>query len=154
MKEVKYIEIVLENCDEIRVDRKYLGWFDMDGLTKGVHRIACNAIAETQSAESVFIHLLKDFEYKDICGEMQPAFKRIKDFHDITAIDVHFEDGSHDYYFVPYDDEEEDVLGTPNLSQKEIEKNGQLYIFISKKNKIEDFIDEETINMDFSQDFS
>lgn len=154
MKEVKYIEIILENCDEIRVNRENLGWFDMIGLNKEIHRITSNTIVETKSVSGILIHLLKNFEYEDICGNKQSAFKRIKDFHDITAIDVYFDDGSHDYYFVPYDDEEDDVLGTPNLNQKEVEKNGQLYIFISKDNTLKDFIDEETLNMDLSLEFS
>ena len=61
MKEVKYIEIILENCDEIRVNRENLGWFDMIGLNKEIHRITSNAIVETKSVSGILIHLLKNF---------------------------------------------------------------------------------------------
>ena len=45
-----YIEFIFENCDSIKIEGKYIGYFLVDDLKTSIKRIASNSIEKMDSA--------------------------------------------------------------------------------------------------------
>lgn len=55
MKEVKSVELVLENLESIEVKREHIGMFHVSNLKRSISRNAINSISDYVTAEEVFI---------------------------------------------------------------------------------------------------
>ena len=158
MKNIKSIELILENCEVIEIESKYIGMFRMDDIRTSIYRIACNAISKSQTAHSVAIEIFSEANVKyspfGNCEE-QLKFYRLAEWKDITSIELHYEDGSTETYYVDYDDGENDALGAENLNQKNyISTLGNLYIVIEKDKTVFDYFDKEEVEDVESINFS
>lgn len=173
MNGISRIEIGLENCEVITIDGKYIGAFYVENIKTTISRMGCNYIGKYQSCDSFVIEINrgadcvnKPFGIDDEDSKMS-IFKRLLTFRDITSIRIFYdkknekyedvETGETDEFYVPYEEECEGQLGSPNVYQScYINSYGDLYIVISKDDKIEDFFDieeiedEEFLNFQFS----
>jgi len=154
---LKTITFGLENCDYITIDGKYIGNFLVGDITTSIRRIACNAIGKMDVCNKFIIEIHKDansphrpFEQLD---SKENVFDRLVKYNDITSIsfdliNTYYEENQsltvehYDYYVSWIGDSDEN-----NESQKSyISDEGNLYIVISEKQKIEDFFDYDEIN--------
>ena len=162
MNGISKIEIGLENCEVITIDGKYIGDFDVYNICTNISRMGCNYIGKAKSCDSFIIEIYRDANVvnnpfgteDDNDGKI---FERIKQYNDITSVTVYYdkkdedyndiETGESDYFYVPYQEETEGQLGSPNIYQSTYINNfGDLYIVIDKEEKIFDLFDEEEIN--------
>lgn len=161
---LKEITFLLENCDDITIDGKYVGDFLVDDIRTSIKRIGCNAIDRMDVAHTFAIEIHKDANKKRYAfGQKEweeMTFNRLIDFNDITSIqfelfDDYVEDGQepiteHYYYFVHWTGED----SQENDSQKSyVSKVGNLYIVIADGKNIEDFFYKESIDDSDHMDF-
>ncbi len=150
-KFVKFIDIVFENCEYVRIPFSFLGVFYIGRISTKVERTASNAIEKHKIAKKVFIEIFAevDDETLNSCKEgniTMSIINRIVSYSDITQIKVYYEDGSEEQYLVPYKVKDSMNYG-PNVYQKNyISKLGHLYLAIGKKAKLESFLSDEDIN--------
>lgn len=149
---IEYIEFILENCETIRIPRKYIGYFMIDDIKNSFTRTALNAIGETIIAKNVLISIHKDAN-KNPCESFMfgaplednnyPTFERLS-YNDITSICIHYLWGEEKSYYVDYDEANSGLIDTINKNQYSVEKYGDLYIHICEKGKEEiEFPDDE-----------
>lgn len=162
MNGISKIEIVLENCEVITINEKYIGDFNISNIHTDISRMGCNYIGKMQCCDSFLIEIYRDanvvnkpFGYED--ENQTKIFERIALYNDITSIDVYYDKkydnykdvktGEHDCIYVPYEEINKNQLGSPNKYQSTyINKYGDLYIVVDKDNKISDKFDLEEID--------
>lgn len=149
MCEVKYIELLLENCENIVLPRNVLGNVYIGKIYNEVARIACNSIRRVTCADEVALEI---FPEANTLGVRVPNFNdntildRLCKYRDVTHINVVYEDDTKQYICVDYHSES-DMLGADNEYQKNyLSDLGALYIVISKDKGIADFFDFSVIN--------
>ncbi|MCA1027071.1 hypothetical protein LCM23_13295 [Cytobacillus kochii] len=142
MKEIDSIEIVLENCESIKIGREDLGTFEVSDIKRSISRMAMNSISDSMSAEEIFIQISPKANvhssfistWHDEESGIKP-FDRLTNHNDITAININYQNGSSEYIFVNWggDSECENSFQTSETNKH----NGDLFIAISEKNKAE-----------------
>lgn len=154
---LKEITFVLENCDLITIDGKYIGDFIIEDIHTDIRRIACNSINKMEIANVFAIEIHKDankerYEF-GVAGQPQMTFDRLSAYSDITEIefvliDDYTDDGeivySEKYNYYVYWNSTDDQT---NKAQKDyISKDGNLYIVIAESKGIEDYFDKDVID--------
>lgn len=141
-KQVEYIDLVFENCEWVRFTEG-VGHFHLGKLEPSIDRVAMNSIRKHTLVKEVAMQISKDAKYqrdKNFSDDTH-IFERIVKWNDITHIDIGYEDGSEESYYVDYAEPEgkEDELGAPNINQKSVISNGgNLYIVIDEEKDIKD----------------
>ena len=159
------ITFVMENCDTITIDGKYIGDFEVDDIRTSISRVACNAIMKMEVAHLVFIEVHKDgnekyheFGQNDSSFEIE-KFKRLLG-DDITAIEFDLvdpcvEDGKeprreHYEYYVHWIGPNEYVNASSHTFVSDL---GHLYIFIGPEEKLNELVDKDVLNNQGDIDF-
>lgn len=168
---LKYIEFILENCDSIKIEGKYIGNFLVEDIKTSIQRIACNAINRMDTANTFVIEIHKDankerYQFDQTQREdfKQMTFDRLTSSNDITSIEFELEEAypseqsaapcrEHYHYYVKWEGESDYT----NEAQKTyLSMDGNLYIVIADGKKIEDIFDineiEDKEYMDFHFD--
>ncbi|MBQ6697087.1 MAG: hypothetical protein IJN16_10335 [Lachnospiraceae bacterium] len=166
---LKYIEFILENCDSIIIDGKYVGEFIVDDLHTSFRRMASNYIGKLETADTFAIEIHKDADveryqfgetqYEDF---RQGTFERLL-CKDITAIRFRLTDeeireyeeadseATDDYlYYVDWIGEDDYENPAQRCYVSEV---GHLYMVIAAEKSIEDFFDLAEINDSDYMDF-
>ncbi|MBQ6521006.1 MAG: hypothetical protein IJI14_20050 [Anaerolineaceae bacterium] len=154
-KELKYIELVLENCECITFQRNVIGRFILDHIKTIVARMAMNSITEYKVAGTLAVEIFSEGN-EDYCPfgfaeDKTTKFGRLSSFNDLSGIEVHYDDGTSDYYLLEYDEEPglENIIGAPNINEKQyISKPGNLYIVVDKTKDIKDYFEQDEIEGD------
>lgn len=154
-KKLKQIDIVLENCEVIRVPIEQVHHFYANNITNNIglneDDETLDTISRTDELDIILgqeanIELKHDYD-NGIFDDCK-VFDRLTRHNDITHIDLIFTDDTNMYLSVPYEEENPAVLGSPNLCQySEMNGNGELRINISKSNikQIQDAQKEDSI---------
>lgn len=163
---LKYITFVLENCDVITIDGKYIGTFLVDDIQTSISRVACNSIMKMDIANTIVIEIHKDANKKrcpfgsNFNDNGHMTFDRFKECNDITSIEFKLEETYVEKEKEPYIEEynyfvdwvgDNDYINEAQTTYISNDKN--LYIVIAKDKNIEDFFDLEEINDSESMDF-
>lgn len=157
---IKEIHFILENCDMITVDGKYIGDFCMEDIRTSIKRIACNAIEKMQTCYSFLIEIHKDankerYQFGQISERFkQTTFARLTEFNDITQVEIILTDESgeeiKEHYFLHWTGESD----CENNAQKSyISKPGHLYIVVAEGEDLKDFFDLEELDDEEEIDF-
>lgn len=165
---LKYITFVLENCDSITIDGKYVGNFIVDNLHTSIKRIAMNVIERIDIADTFVIEICGDAnveryqfgqtQYEDF---KQMTFDRLIGVRDITNIEFELveddcivEDGE-----VPRTEHYEYCLNWTgnsdyiNESQETyLSQADNLYIVVSEDKSLSDFFDFDEIDDEENMD--
>lgn len=140
IKEIKSIELVLENCEVIVVEKESIGTMNLTNIHRSIRRVATNSVSDLLQAEEVFIQISSKVNhvssYSLSLGSGTP-FERLMQYGDITAVLINYEDGSEEYIFVDWSEGCE----YNNLYQSSAvnEQTGDLYLVISPKETVESF---------------
>lgn len=158
MNRVKKVEFIFENCESFEIESKYFGGFQVSDITTSVFRIACNSISKMTTAHTIAFEIFSEGndQYNPFGNsENTRKFDRIEAWRDITSIVLFYDDGTHESYYVDYDEEVEGALGAENLNQHTyLSALGNLYIVIAKGKDVFDFFDKEEIESEESINFS
>ena len=148
MKTIKNIEIVFENCDAITIEPKYFFEFYISQIEPIINRIGCNTIAKCNIAKHIAFGISRnaDEEYYQFGMVYQENFKktyfnRIKDC-DITAFDLHYEDGTHETIYVEYS---ADSYCTNSNQNYYVNNFGDLFVTIIHDKGVFDVFDKDDI---------
>lgn len=130
---IAYIDLILENCEVIRVPRQYIGEFLLDDIKIKISRVACNSIKKSFIAKDFIMSIHADFNERYEHGI--DTFSRLS-CNDITEVVIGYLWGEEESYFVDYDEgENEGVLGAANINQSTVVKYGDLYIRVNADKK-------------------
>ena len=148
--QIKKIELVLENCEVVVVDAKYIGFLLIDAVSHEITNFGINDIGEINRCGKFYIELHKDLDkygvaesYLAHIDEPQPnIFDRLTYFNDITQVEIHYDNGEVKNYYVDYWGDE-----TNAYQQSHISAAGHLYIKVNSQNhSFEDIFGNNTLN--------
>ena len=138
---VESITFVFENCESIEFSMKYVGLFYINDITQNIKRFALNSVKKIDVAKELFIEIFSEGDEKYnrycTCGK----FERLLQYRDIVYVDIKYDDGHVDTIYVDYDGDMQNMYQDNYLS-----KLGNLYISISRKKQVDDFILERDAN--------
>lgn len=155
-EQIKKIELVLENCECVNIEGKYIGHLSMENIKRSINRVASNAIFDMSICGHFSISINRKAEYDESSGEelfdgfgKQSPLERLLNYPDITSVYIHFSDGKTEQFYVEWDGGECD-----NDNQKTyMNEFGDLFIVIDKELKLEDVFDVEEIEDEKHMDF-
>lgn len=134
---IKYIDLVLENCDVVRLEPKDVKRFHVEGITEGIDYYGTSHISRTRRCTyfGILIDNPKEipqvgFSYPDNTN----AYEMIIAYSDITAIDIIYDDDTNEYTYVDFN-EHNDFY---NINQKNEYYNNMLEVTITESNSIEE----------------
>ncbi|MNW58656.1 hypothetical protein D3C74_365350 [compost metagenome] len=142
MKNIKYIDIVLENCEVIRVKKEHIYCLSLSNITRSIHHSSLNNTLEFIEAKGTFIKLLLQGNYMDAFLDPENwkpdylPFSRLQEHHDITHVDVIYEDDSNEYISVNWGGDSD----YSNSNQKTVlDMGGNLLIGIGEEDEVKEF---------------
>ncbi|HCT0315769.1 TPA: hypothetical protein LQO10_002427, partial [Staphylococcus pseudintermedius] len=104
---IKYIDLVLENCDVVRLEPKEVIRFDIEGITKEINYYGTykgiSDISRTRHCTYFGILIDKPTEIPQVSfayPDNTNAYEMITTYSNITAIDIIYEDGTNEYIYV------------------------------------------------------
>ena len=153
MTKVKEIELVLENCEYIKIPTKHLGNIIIEDIDTSVRRNAINSIDKLQTANSIYLDIIKPETIKTLGlfdeddEESLSCSKRLIQHADITSVEVAYDDNSKEEYFVDWDWDNEYVN---SYQDTQLAKNGNLHVLINRKKKLKDFLDNENFEVSYN----
>lgn len=136
-KRAESIEITFENLDYINIPAEYFGEFYITGIRTTVERLALNAILQRKKADQIEFELLArvDVALSDMSHDLSflpderlSLLKRIENRRDIAYLDIYYDDGSSDQFYLPWEDAESETRN--KLLQAKIVDNGNLLVNI------------------------
>ena len=118
IKALEYIELTLENCESIFVDKKDIIHFYIGDITENLFfDRGCDSfnVGESQDANFFTLTIPKGLKYKSFNSKTKYSVaKRLKKWRDITQITLHYDNDKEASCFVPYMEEDPLQLGSPN----------------------------------------
>ena len=136
-KRLKVIKIIFENLDTIDIPAVYFKRFCISGIHTTVERLAPNAIFQRTKADQIELELLAqvDTAMLDMSRDLffRPEenwslLKRIENRRDLAILDLHYDDGSPERIYLPWEDT---ANRCHNRLLKTQRNNGNLIITIS-----------------------
>lgn len=138
---IKYIDLVLENCDVVRLEPKDVNRFHISGITEGIDYYGIykgtSNISRTHHCTYFGILINKPKEIPQV-GFSYPdntdAYEMITAYSDITAIDIIYENDANEYIYVDFNEYNDNY----NINQKNDYYNNMLEITITESNSREE----------------
>jgi hypothetical protein len=149
---IRSVDLVLENCEVLTIEGKYIGDFYLGDIRQKIARMACNHIGMEEICHSFYMEIHKDASKDVDCfGIKTNVFERLQAYSDITQVTVRLYD---QYAEEPEEDVEKRYLlhwGGDSEYENEYQKSlvadtGWLYIVVEKDKSIEDVFDLDSIN--------
>jgi hypothetical protein len=163
---IRKLELVLENCEVVTIDGKYIGQFFAGEIKKSISRMGCNHIGIMDICYEFGVEIHKDAnkKYAPFGDEKWEtlAFDRLTQYNDITSVTIHLydqyneetrDDTSKDtveHYYVHWEgdsDYENDV------QHSKIANTGWFYMVIGKDLNLEDVFPSEEVDDEEYADF-
>lgn len=162
---IRKLELVLENCDVVTIDGKYIGHFHAGDIRKSISRMSWNWIDVQEICHEFCIEIHPDANkmmHELGCEEFAVlTFDRLSRHNDIASMNIYLYD-QHDkearadeskdtvyHYFVHWDgDDYKNSLQTSKIS-----KPGWLYIGIGKNVNLEEIFPAEYVDDEETVDF-
>ena len=116
-KRVKSVEITFENLDYILVPVEYFEDFYISGIRTTVERPALNAVLQRTIPDRVEVELSAriDVALSDLSSDLSftseenlSLLKRIESRRDIAYLDLYYDDGSSDQFYLPWEDDQDE----------------------------------------------
>ena len=141
MDKVQSITFVFENCESLEFPIRYFGLVNIEDIQTNVRRLAMNSVKKIEVAKEVFLEIFaeanKVYDWYNNCY----PFVRLMKYPDIVYLDIKYEDGDVETIYVDTTNAER------NMNQDMwVSKLGNLYISISKRRLVSDFIYEKDAN--------
>lgn len=137
--QIKAIELVLENCEVIKIDEEYIGYVWMRGIREELARLGCNYISMHKYCKEFFIEIRKDVknETSNVKFDERTPIERLIECADICTVRLIYDDKSYEDIDVPWDEDNETVN---KYQDHYISEHGNLYLYVGKKD-IEKYLD-------------
>ena len=141
MDKIDHTDIVFENCDlcTIPSDDGHMLDFNLIGITDSAMSVNLNEeFYSVKVAREVYLEFSKDaLSILSYWSKLDNFIKNTLEdhlkFRDITSIHIYYGDNKSIQYYVPYREEDETKLGSPNLYQiNEFLPDGSCKVTIKK----------------------
>ena len=138
-KKVKSVGLIFENLDYVDIPAEYFGEFCISGIRTTVERLAFNAILQRTKSDDIEFELLSQVDdvlpeltqdLSFVSDEQSSLLRRIANRRDITSLDLRYDDGSSDQFYVPWEDAEDEWHN--RLLKGKISNAGNLFVKIQK----------------------
>ena len=138
-KRVESVEITFENLDYILVPVEYFEDFYITGIRTTVERLALNIILQRTIPDRVEIELSAriDVALSDLSSDLSftpeenlSLLKRIESRRDIAYLDLYYDDGSSDQFYLPWEDDQDECKN--KLLKVNYNDSGNLMITIEE----------------------
>jgi len=146
MDEIKDIELVLENCEIIKIQKENLGVFMIDNIKRSIRRVAVNSVSSGLYSDKVVMQINSLANENSFSSYGSVPFDRLREFNDVAAVYVNYKNGHKELIYVDWnlDSEHENSHQTSLLN----EKTGDLYLVICATETAQDFFEEELTSED------
>ena len=139
---VESINIILENCEVIGINRQYVGAFYITDIKRTISRLAMNSISDTINSDEIFIQVSSKANdvsaYLTTWGDnTTKPFDRIRQHNDITAIEIVWENKTNEYIYVDWGGNSD--YTNSNQTSAINETTGDLYIAVSENETVSEF---------------
>ena len=136
---VKYVELVFENCEVAKLDVNMFKYFYMSGihdtLSVNCFQYEKGEWSKHLGCDYFHIQILPEGLKQVLTMEQVTLKERLERHSDITCVDVTYEDGTEESYYVPWPDDEEFTntyqtitnAGTDDAMDITISKENNLY---------------------------
>lgn len=146
---IKSVELALENCEVITIDKELLGFLYLGDLNTTFCK-EYNSLLETTVCKDFAIEIHRDLsknkETQYLFGQTDDErnpIERLLKYQDITQIQINFDNDSSKHYYAHWHDEDE----YDNRYQYNKKNDfGDLYIVISEDKDFEHFFIDSLIN--------
>lgn len=139
-KKVETVSITFENLDFVNIPAGYFGDFHISGIHTTAERVGLNTILQRTNpdtvrfelcpqVDAVLPELTQDLSF--IPEEDSSLLKRIANRRDITSLDLFYDDNSHDLFYVPWEDAEDEYHN--KLLHAQINNDGALFVTIQQQ---------------------
>lgn len=141
------ITLVLENCDWITIDGKYIKRFFVEDVKMSIRRTAINSIDKIEKVHHFAMEIDKNANIDRYAFEQEhddfkeKLFDRLLEYDDITQIEFNLVGNldenyrEHHHYYLAWESDDENN----NAAQKSrLDEHGNLYILVDKDMEIED----------------
>ena len=141
MDRVQSITFVFESGESLEFPIRYFGMVNINDVQTNVQRLALNSVKKIQVSKEVFLEIFAEanaeYDWVSNCYR----FSRLLKHPDIVYLELLYEDGDRETIYVDTTDAER------NMNQDMWVSNlGNLYISISKRKLVSDFIYEKDAN--------
>ena len=141
---ISKIELVLENCEVVSVDAKYIGKIIARDIFPSIENDGYDDIKPRFYCYTFGIEIHKDLNKYGVIQSYEylpSVFDRLTCIYDIAQVVVYYKDGIKETYFTDFEGEEE------NENQESyISAAGHLYIIISGIYSLDDMFDENILD--------
>lgn len=139
MSEVKSVEFILENCEALEFEARYIDSMVFEGFNRKIGRVAMNSIRSMESVDHVSIRVLAEADHSNqfiVCFDEEDTspFKRVMKYSDITSFVINYEDGSEEQLHVDWCESDEYVN---RFQSNEIASNGDLLVVVSRNKSVD-----------------
>src|SRR5699024_5109648 len=124
----------------------------IEDIDTSVRRIAINSIDKQQSANSIYLQIIKPETIKTLglfdetVEESLSCSKRLIEHEDITSVEVIYDDGSKEEFFVDWNWDKEYVN---SYQDTQLANNGHLHVLINRKKSLKEFLDDENFEVSY-----
>ena len=138
-KRVESVEITFENLDYVLIPVEYFDNFFISGIRTTVERLALNAVLQRTIPDRVEIELSAriDVALSDLSRDLSftseenlSLLKRIESRRDIAYLDLYYDDGSSDQFYLPWEDDQDECQN--KLLKANYRDSGNLMITIEE----------------------
>nr|DAG96665.1 MAG TPA: hypothetical protein [Herelleviridae sp.] len=125
MRELSHVELILENCEFVRIPVNKISYMSLEGITRKLTKhYYSNSVLEAEYCSHFNIEIKNPKEIKAYNGlaEKVTVYHMLTEYPDITVVTLVYEDGSeedyrvefsegsyNDYQYTKYDEEEEEL---------------------------------------------
>ena len=139
-KKINSVEITFENLDYVEIPAEYFADFHISGIRTSVERLTPNAILQRNQADEIRFELISkaDAVLPELTQDLYFApdeapslLKRITNRRDITYLDLYYDDGGYDTFYVPWEDAEDEYHN--KLLCTQTSNDGNLLVIIKQR---------------------
>ena len=127
---IKYLYLILENCEQIVIDAADAKEIDLVVDQHNLRQIENSDLLETFTTKNVYLLLNKSANKHYYWFDDGITFDRILSYNDITGIEIVFDNGNSNYYIMPWENGKTDLDNC--LQRAEILNNGDLILYIGQ----------------------
>lgn len=143
---VDSVKIYFENCDALEFDAGDIGRFELNGIHTEYDGLS-RSILKTVYAYTFYLEVFArgNSVYKQFDTEPIQKFDRIRQFDDITGVEIVYRDEAPEYFeIVYYEGEKNGLIVGPNMNQSsKVSGLGNLYIVIDPFSGLEEIFPPE-----------
>uniref|UniRef100_A0AAU8GTG7 Uncharacterized protein n=1 Tax=Mammaliicoccus phage MSShimriz1 TaxID=3230127 RepID=A0AAU8GTG7_9VIRU len=141
---IEYIDLVLENCDVVRLEPNQVNNFYIEEVTEtmsfygessdGVQHKSNSKRCKYFSIEILNSREILQTSFSDMAFDLDRSsvYEMITNYSDITAVDLIYKDGTNDYIYVDFNEFNDNY----NINQKEVEYGSILRVTVTEKNSV------------------